>query len=180
MKPFAELSYSGQMKPLKRLAQSALLKYNLGESRLVCLSHGENTTFKVEKEPNLTNFWYVLRIYRPGKHDIAAIHSELLWLLSLRNNTVEVSKTVAASDGSQIVTAEAVGVPEARYCTLSDWLPGRFLNLGLNAKAVERMGIFLAHLHQHNQQFIPPLGFVRPRFDEEGLLGTPIIPIECK
>ncbi|MDF5733787.1 MAG: phosphotransferase [Rhizonema sp. PD38] len=40
------------------------------------------------------------------------------------------------------------------------------------------MGIFLAHLHQYNQQFTPPLGFVRPRFDEEGLLRTPIIPIE--
>ncbi len=35
MKPFAELSYSSQVKRLKRLAQSALLKYNLGESRLV-------------------------------------------------------------------------------------------------------------------------------------------------
>ncbi|MDF5733786.1 MAG: hypothetical protein PUP92_38895 [Rhizonema sp. PD38] len=136
MKPFAELSYSGQVKRLKRLAQSALLKYNLGESRLVCLSHGENTTFKVEKEPNLTNFCYVLRIYRPGKHDIAAIHSELLWLLLLENNTdLEVSKTVVASDGSHIVTAEAVGVPETRYCTLSHWLPGRSLKCGIECKS---------------------------------------------
>ncbi|KYC36735.1 hypothetical protein WA1_44465 [Scytonema hofmannii PCC 7110] len=180
MKPFAELSYSGQVKRLLRLAQSALLNYNIDKSRLVCLAHGENTTFKVElgsdklsETLEKTDFWYVLRIYRPGKHDFASIHSELLWLLSLQNKTdLAVAQPVSASDGSLFVMAEAVGVPEARYCTLFRWLPGRFLDAGLSPKAIMLMGIFLAQLHQYSQQFIVPKGFVRPQIDEERLFGT--------
>ncbi len=48
MKPFADISYDAQVKRLKRLAQVALLNYNLGEVQLVRLGHGENTTFRVE------------------------------------------------------------------------------------------------------------------------------------
>lgn len=47
---------------------------------------------------------------------------------------------------------------------------------------MERVGFFLARLHQHSQQFVPPKGFVRPRLDEDGLLGAfPItLPIESE
>ncbi len=181
IKPFAELSYSGQVKRLKQLAESALLNYNFGNIRLVCLGHGENTTFKVEifSDPSSPAFkkadvCYVLRIYRPGKQDFASIYSELLWLRSLREETdLSVSEPVAASDGSLIVKAEAAGVPEARYCALFRWLPGKFLAAGLNAKAIQRVGIFLAQLHQYSQNFIPPKGFVRFQLnDEDGLFGS--------
>lgn len=147
---------------------------------LVSLDHGENTTFKVEvwfdlssqnlKEPNQ---WYVLRIYRPNKHSIAAIHSELLWLVSLRRETdLVVPEPVPTQDGSLLAIAEAVGVPEPRYCALFRWLPGRSLKAGLNVRAMEKVGFFLARLHQHNQQFVAPEGFVRPKLDEDGLLGA--------
>lgn len=47
---------------------------------------------------------------------------------------------------------------------------------------MERVGRFLAQLHQYSQQFVPPEGFVRPKLDEDGLLGAfPIsLPIESE
>lgn len=189
MKPFVDLSNSGQVKRLKRLAQAALLEYDFDRPRLACLDHAENTTFKVEAEfdrssqtSKITNN-YVLRIYRPNKHSIASIHSELLWLLALRRETdLMVSEPVPARNGALFAVAEAQGVPEPRCCALFRWLPGRSLNAGLNARAMERVGIVLARLHQHSQQFVPPEGFVRPRLDEEGLFGaSPItLPVESQ
>ncbi|MBR8836589.1 MAG: phosphotransferase [Stigonema ocellatum SAG 48.90 = DSM 106950] len=82
------------------------------------------------------------------------------------------SEPVAASDGSLIVTADAPGVPEARYCVLFRWLPGKFLDAGLNAKAIQRVGIFLARLHQYSQNFIPPKGFVRSQLNENRLFPS--------
>lgn len=178
MKPFADLSYGGQVKRLKQVALKALLNYNLGQVSLISLDHGENTTFKVEsnqfsqtlKGPNQ---WYVLRIYRPNKHNIAAIHSELLWLVSLRYETdLVVPESVPTQEGFLFAIVEAAGVPEPRCCVLFRWLPGRSVRTGLNIKIMERVGRFLARLHQHSQQFVPPEGFVRPKLDEDGLLGA--------
>lgn len=167
MKLFADLSYGGQVKRLKQLALKALSNYNLGQVRLVSLDHGENTTFKVVGSNRSSqtlkglNQWYVLRIYRPNKHNIAAIHSELLWLVLLRQETdLVVPEPVATQDGSLFALTEAVGLPEPRYFALFRWLPGRSLDAGLNARAMERIGRFLARLHQHSQQFVPPEGFV--------------------
>lgn len=92
MRPFADISYDAQVKRLKRLAQVALLNYDLGEVQLVRLGHGENTTLRVEvalsvyqpdKSLSSNTQWYVLRIHRPGNHSLAAIRSELLWLPKL-------------------------------------------------------------------------------------------------
>jgi Ser/Thr protein kinase RdoA (MazF antagonist) len=190
MKPFADLSYSGQVKRLKQLAQKALLNYNLASVDLVSLDHGENTTFKVKVRSNQSsqtlkepNQWYVLRIYRANKHNIAAIHSELLWLVSLRRETdLVVPEPIPTRSGSLFEFVEAARVPEPRCCALFRWLGGRTVRAGLNVRLIERVGFFLARLHQHSQQFVPPKGFVRPRLDENGLLGAfPItLPIESE
>lgn len=179
MKRFIDLSYGGQVKRLKRLAQQALLNYNLGQVQLVGLAHGENTTFKVEVEDNSSSQnlkelnKYVLRIYRHNKHSITAIHSELLWLASLhQENDLVVPEPMPTREGSLLAIAEAPGVPERRCCALFRWLPGRFLKTRLNNKAMEDVGRFLARLHQHSQRFVPPQGFERPRWDEDGLLGA--------
>ena len=179
MKQFTNLSYRGQVKRLKLLAQQALLNYNLGQVELVSLAHGENTTFKVDVEANLYSQnlkelnRYVLRIYRHNKHSIAAIHSELLWLTSLhKENDLVVPEPMPTLDGSFLAIEEAPGVPEPRCCALFRWLPGRFLKTRVNNRAMEKVGRFLAQLHQHSQQFIPPEGFERPRWDEDGLLGA--------
>lgn len=188
VKPFADLSYTGQVKRLKQLARSALDKYDLGQVRLISLGHGENTTFKVEAQSNKSsqnshdNRWYALRIYRHNKHTPAAIQTELLWLVSLRQDTnLIVPKPVPTQEGALMAIAQAPGVPEPRCCALFHWLPGRTLDLGFSTKAMEQIGRFLAQLHQYSQQFVPPAGFVRPRLDENELLRVPIsLPTESE
>jgi Ser/Thr protein kinase RdoA (MazF antagonist) len=181
MKEYNELSYSGQIKRLKKLAESALLNYNFEHFSLQCLGHSENTTFKITAFSNQSNLalkkpdsYYILRIYRPKKQDLATINSELIWLNWLRQEAnLEVSEPTLAKNGNLVVSAEAVGVPEPRYCAVFRWLPGKFLGTGLNAKAIQLVGTFFANLHLHSQQFTPASGFARPCFDEDGLFGLP-------
>ena len=47
---------------------------------------------------------------------------------------------------------------------------------------MKQIGEFLARLHHHSQQFTPPEGFERPKWDEDGLLGSfPLdLPIESE
>lgn len=48
------------------------------------------------------------------------------------------------------------------------------MGAGLGQREIQSVGIFLARQQQYSQQFkfIPPKGFVRPRWDEEGLFGA--------
>ncbi len=48
MKAFEALSSRGQVRRLRRLAQSALDDYGLAGAQLKFIAHGENTTFRVD------------------------------------------------------------------------------------------------------------------------------------
>lgn len=84
MKSFESLSQGGQILRLRRLAQVALAEYAVPESQLSKLHHVENTTFRVLAADQQQ---YLLRIQRPESHTADAIHSEMTWLLALRQDT---------------------------------------------------------------------------------------------
>jgi Ser/Thr protein kinase RdoA (MazF antagonist) len=181
MKDYNDLSYSGQIKRLKKLAEIALLNYSFEYFSLQCLGHGENTTFKIlvfSSQSNLIlkqpDYYYILRIYRPNKQDLSSINSELTWLNWLRQKAnLAVPETIPAKNANLAVSAELASIPEPRYCAIFRWLPGKFLGAALNTKAIKLVGTFLANLHIHSRQFTPPNNFTRPYFDEDGLFGSP-------
>jgi Ser/Thr protein kinase RdoA (MazF antagonist) len=107
----------------------------------------------------------------------STIQSELLWLLALRREMgLVVPEPVPTRDGRLVTIASTAGVPEPRQCVLFRWVDGRFLRSRLGGKELERVGAFLAQLHQHAEHFVVPEGFFGKRWDYEGLrsgaLGT--------
>lgn len=169
MKPFIDLNYGGQIKRLKRLAKQALLDYDLEAAELTTLAHRENTTFKVATQNND----YALRIYRHNKHSIREIESELIWSTSILNKTdLTIPSSILTKHNSLFTTSTAPGISEPRCCVLFQWLPGRFIKTKFTNKTIKQVGEFLAKLHNFSQQFVPPPGFKRPIWDEDGLLGS--------
>jgi Ser/Thr protein kinase RdoA (MazF antagonist) len=74
-----------------------------------------------------------------------------------------VPEPVPTADGSLLTVAEAEGVPAPRVCVLFRWGEGRFLDAGLTPSHLERVGAFIARLHDHAHRFAPPAGFTRWR-----------------
>lgn len=173
---------------MKRLAENALASYNIGETHLTPLMHFFNTTFRIDTCPapdqNRSSAAemgkgerYVIRIHRPGSQDVSTIRSELLWLLALRHDAgLVVPEPVATRTGELVTCAIAPGIPEARSCVVFRWVDGRFLDARLGSQQMESVGAFMAKLHRHAEQFVPPAGFFRKRWDYDGLrnevLGT--------
>src|SRR5579871_1259757 len=179
MQQFESLTKIGQIRRLKQLAETALSAYDLGETRLTSLMHFFNTTFRVDTCSTGATMpqRYVIRIHRPGSQDASTIRSELLWLLALRREAnLVVPKPVARRDGGLVTLAASSGVPEPRNCVVLRWVDGRFHTSRLGINELERVGAFMGRLHRFSERFIPPPGFVRKRWDYEGIrngvLGT--------
>jgi Ser/Thr protein kinase RdoA (MazF antagonist) len=167
---FDSLSVRGRLGLLRRLATQALDAYGIGPAELVLLGHVENTTFRVEVP---TGERFVLRIHRVSgsplhpPRTLAEVASEALWLAAIRRNTpLSVPEPVPANDGSMVTVADVVGLPEPRLCVLFRWQHGRFLDAGLTPVHLERVGRFIAKLHDQSSRFAPPEGFERWRIGD--------------
>ena len=167
MMAFRDLSMRGQLGRLRRLAEEALVTYGLTPERLVPLAHLENTTFRVDVPGGDR---YVLRIHRTGgspvhpPRSVEDVRSETTWLTALRREArLAVPEPILTTDGSPLAVADVPGVPEPRVCVLFRWSEGRFLDAGLTPSHLERVGGFIARLHDHAVHFAPPADFVRWR-----------------
>jgi Ser/Thr protein kinase RdoA (MazF antagonist) len=157
VKPLEELTYRGQVRRLRRLAQAALAAYGLDGVTLTPIGHGENTTFRVVAagattapgDPYAGNS-YLLRIHRPGYQTAASIASELAWLAALRQ--------------------DGLVVPEPRSCSLFRWMRGRKTGQ-VRLQHFAALGRLMAHLHAYTALWPLPPGFSRRRWDWEGLFG---------
>ncbi len=169
MKPFQDLSKTGQFRRLAPLARRALLDYDLGEVSLSTLKHTQNAIWRVQCGGGQR---YALRIHAPRRHDTAAIRSEFLWLEALSAEGGFVVPTPVRTRGKRLwTTAVAEGVPEPRICTLLTWVPGRFAQRKRTPAILREMGRLMARLHQQASQYRIPKAFVRPRWDHRGLFG---------
>ncbi len=165
MQTFETLSFRGQLGRLRRLAEDALAEYRIQHARLVPLAHSENTTFRVDT-PSAER--YVLRIHRTTgspfhpPRSMAEVWSETTWLSALRRDAgLAVPEPVATADGSFLTLVASESVSEPRVCVLFRWGPGRFLDAGLTTSHLERVGRFIALLHDQALGFAPPAGFER-------------------
>jgi Ser/Thr protein kinase RdoA (MazF antagonist) len=170
MTTFVALSVRGQLGRLRALAEHALTAYDIRPARIVPLAHAENSTFRVDTRRGGR---FVLRIQRVTgtpfhpPRGLPEVRSELMWLSALRRETnLVVPEPVPTTEGSLVTVTETEGVPAPRICVLFRWTPGRFLDAGLTAKHLERVGGFIARLHDHAVRFVPPPGFERWHIEE--------------
>jgi Ser/Thr protein kinase RdoA (MazF antagonist) len=161
---------AGQLGRLRALAEQALAAYGIPPARVVVLAHAENSTFRVETDGGAR---FVLRVQRVTgtpfhpRRGLPEVRSELMWLSALRRETsLAVPEPIPTTDGSLLTVAESEDVPAPRFCVLFRWVPGRFLDAGLTPKHLQRVGGFIARLHDHAVRFRPPPGFARWQIEE--------------
>lgn len=168
MRAFETLGKWGQFRRLMQLAVVALGEYEVEVAEIKPLWHMDNTTFRVD---GVDGKRYVLRIQAPVSSvggvepSEMQLRSEVEWLDAIRRDTdLVVPVPVKTHDGELMTIVEAGGVSAERMCVLFEWVYGRFLNKGLRAVHLEKVGVFTAKLHEHaSKQFVVPKDFVRPR-----------------
>lgn len=161
MRAWNELTRNGQVARLRPLARQASSWYALAPRRLRVLSHGENTTWRLDADEGR----FVVRVHREGYQTRETIESELLWLDALNRDGVRAPVALAARDGSRV---QAVG---GRLCVVFRWIDGRFATDRTVDRAFRRIGALLATLHAHAAAWRRPEGFTRQIWDADGLLG---------
>lgn len=181
MKPLEELTYLGQVRRLRRLAESALDAYGLEGAKLTLLHHGENTTFRVDTpdtgitkraDRRFVGNRYLLRIHRRGYQTASTIASELAWLAALRQDAcLPVPEPLRSRDGELLIQVSAPGVPERLNCSLLCWQNGRKVGDRLRPRHFAALGRLMAQLQDHATGWRKPPGFVRRHWDWEGLFG---------
>jgi Ser/Thr protein kinase RdoA (MazF antagonist) len=175
------LSERQQIARMRQLAGRALGAYPLADPRLRLIAHEENTTFRVDATAAGGRDRFLLRVHRPARHGrhvdpVAAIRSELDWLMALRADTgLPVPEPVRTTDGSLTTTAASRDVPEPRVCSVLRWMDGRIHAAMPRPVHLRRLGSVMAQLHNHAAQWDVPPGFVRIRWDWETFFGDTMV-----
>ena len=171
MKDFEKLTHRGQAKRLRDIAQAALEDYDLTVRAISLLEYSYNAIFKVDAADSNR---YVVRVSLPDVHSKAEIRSEMVWLEALKKDTeLSVPTPVRTRNGKLVTTVEIESVPEARHCSVFEWVEGRHLRRKPSVKLLRKMGGFLAQLHDHADTFNAPKRFQRPKLDTVWAFGKP-------
>ncbi|GHO85177.1 phosphotransferase enzyme family protein [Dictyobacter formicarum] len=160
-------SYNSQIRQLRILAEAALTHYEVGSARLTLLSHGEHSVFRVAayarsgaaalKPTEGSGGRFALHLCQKDGFDRGLWNSELQWLTALKRDTdLLVPEPIAARDGELMPEIRIEDVEQECVCLLFSWMPGRSIDSGLSPTLFERVGTFLARLHQYARQFVPP------------------------
>ena len=164
---------SGIEEVLTARAIAAIKHWDLPEQVPELIKYRENAVFKVKLawgEPA------ALRLHRPAYHSEAALASELAFMASLRDRGLAVPEPIPAANGSLLV---AFG-DGPFHADLIGWMDGEPLGetgVPLDEKGRDVPAIFgavgreMALLHGAADAFRQPVGFERPAWDADGLLG---------
>ena len=150
---------------VRALVGAALSAFGVSPVKVRVLTRDENLVFRVDA---LDGAQLVLRIHRvsgsplhPPRREVE-VRSELLWLDALRKAGRDVPESLATPDGVPLAVVAADDAPDdVRIAVLFRRARGRFLDGGLRPIHLERVGAFMARLHEHARTFVPPEGFER-------------------
>ncbi|QKJ18340.1 phosphotransferase enzyme family protein [Microbacterium hominis] len=165
-----------QLRRLRAVAATAVADYDLPDGRLTFLTHGENTTFRLDGPAGRR----LVRVHRPQRHgrsaDAAtvAIRSEIAWLTALRADTdLEVPAPVLTRSGAASTRAQASGL--TRDVSVLGWLPGRIHEDHPRPVHLRRLGAAMASLHRHADTWSPPPGFSRISWNHAAFFGDVMV-----
>ena len=134
------------------------------------LNVSENATYRFD-DPT-TGERGILRVHRPGYHTLDEIESELVWLRAVHHEGL-VSTAAAIPDlAGRPVVAVRTARGDDRYVTRFTWLDGEEPHDARLTPDFSLLGRIAARLHEHARRWRRPAGFVRPRWDVAGCLGS--------
>lgn len=157
------------------IAQAALDQYNIAQGQRQFLGHSGSVTFCVETQKGK----FLLRIHQAisGQGDVwqrpEVIESELLWLAALQLDTdLVVQKPIKNLQDSWVTQVSVDETTEVFYCSLLHWIDGNILESHRTPQQAYQLGLLMAQLHQHTNQWQLPQNFVRPAYDKNQLKST--------
>lgn len=179
MKRFSDLTKLGRIRRFRQLAEVALEAYGLTEARLKFITLAGNAVFRVltpDSQPDKSENdpfekgQYLLRIHDPREQATDAIKLEMEWLTAIRRDTgLPVPEPVFAPDGRLLIQVSIPGIPDRRDVTLLRWMKGRFMGNNTRPYHFKAQGRLMAQLHNHSQNWQPPIGLSKRCFDSDGL-----------
>jgi len=155
---------------LRHGVASLLDEWELSAStQLTLISISENATFRADDPQRAKPV--VIRVHRPGYHDLEEIESELAWISSLREQSVVLTaQPLPIRDGRWIAGFDHKG--ERRYVVAFEFMPGREPDESGDLEGdFQRLGAITAALHQHSRQWLRPPVFTRKTWDFDSMLG---------
>lgn len=151
MKPWNDLTETGQSRRLRQLAINVLTQYDVAVKGVRLLEVATNTLFRVECDDGSK---LAMRVCTPGEHSLHDAEVELAWLAVLNEQTdLPVPQPVANRAGQLISFGQAAGVPEERRCVLFDWVPGVPIEDVLAPPVYEQLGQVMARMHEFSVRF---------------------------
>ena len=161
---------------LHAIAESALPFWELQPKSMELVSRSENTVFRLDMSSGKR---FVLRIHRPGYHNLAELESELQWTRALNAAGVHVPVGVNTLDGPGYATIPTPDGESSRAVGLVQWIEGEILGESVQgvddpsvlATHFEQMGQIAAAMHNQATVWSPPEGFTRHAFDVPGYVG---------
>ncbi len=170
MKPFAQLTLSGQRGRIRKLAIDALARYGLpADCPLTMVNHSENVTYRVDPPGGAPRF---LRVHRTHYHTRRTIESELAWAKAVRDDTgIVTPEAIPGIDGALVQRVDHPGVDQARHVVLFKRVEGRRPSESAMLGSFRRLGAVAARFHLQSMAWRRPAGFERLSWDFEGSFG---------
>lgn len=152
--------------------KQALALWHMRAAPCELAAQRENTVWRVTHDGRDL----ALRLHRDGYRSVEQLVSELQWMQHLAQNGLTVPAPVPLPDGALI------GQVENRHYSLLTWLPGQPIgstgtlhNITDPLAMCHQLGRDMARLHDLTDVWQPPVGFTRPDWRDDGLLGeTPL------
>lgn len=176
MKPFNQLTSRGRALRLRQMAFNALAHYDVPNPGVRLIDNGTNGIFRVDAANGQR---YMLRVTRPpgeqGGPSEAHLRAEAAWLTAIQAETeIPIGEVVYTAAGEPMVQVSIDSVPEARYCMLFAWVPGKTLH-DLDPITLNAYGELAARLHEHGATFTLPEGCSTNRMDRVLYFEEPAI-----
>ena len=119
----------------EQLQSQLLLHYDLPEdTKVYHLKYSENFTYRLESE--MTGEKYVLRVNRPGYHDLTELESELSWIRVVKRDTdIRTADVLPGKDGKFIQQLAFAGSTDKYVCSLFSFVEG----IGIRGMSTEEL-----------------------------------------
>jgi Ser/Thr protein kinase RdoA (MazF antagonist) len=160
----------------RKLARAAIALWDIEPGDIDPIKVRENAVFRVTGPQGRA----VLRVHRHGYHSDAALLSEFAWMRALESAGIAVPQVIPSRSGRDFERVEIAELPGPRQVDVLRWIDGRQLGSveaslegtsSFDADQYRTIGAIMARMHNQAAAWTIPLGFVRHRWDLEGLVG---------
>jgi Ser/Thr protein kinase RdoA (MazF antagonist) len=172
-----EKANTTQGQAYEQAARQALATFGVEPAELRFINLSENITFRAIDSRDGSPL--VLRLHRPGYHDIVALRSEHMWIRALVQTGIAAPEPLLTLAGENFARVEIASTGEQRWAGLARWAEGELLadvvacktDAAANTDNFAKMGAIMAAMHEQATGWTPPAGFRRHLLDADGLMG---------